>query len=346
MPFGADFVPDLGLVSGVVPNPNITWEEANLTNFGVDASFWNGMLGFVVDVFKQRRSNILTRRDLSVPGFTGFELPVENIGVVENKGIEFQVTHEKRTSSFSYNLGANIAYARNKIIDIDEAQNVPDWQKAEGNVLGANLLYESLGIIRTQAQLESLPLYPGTRIGDLYYKDLNGDGKISASDRNRVNRTDVPEITFGFNAGMEYKDFTFFMNFAGASNFWQQYQIYSSEGISNLEDVLSNRYTDGSMDSKYPRIPRLSSQSEPSAVPSTFWQKDASYLKLRNVELSYNLSSSLIDKAGIGALSVYINRSNLITLDHIKWADPEATGALTNSYPQSKIFNVGFNLTF
>ncbi|WP_236977192.1 SusC/RagA family TonB-linked outer membrane protein [Membranihabitans maritimus] len=346
VPFGADFVPDLGLVSGVVPNPNITWEEANLTNLGVDVSFWGGELGFVVDVFKQRRTNILTRRDLSVPGFTGFELPLENIGVVENKGIEFQVNHQKHTKTFSYRLGANIAYARNKIIDIDEAQNVPDWQKAEGHILGAELLYESLGIIRTQEQLESLPLYPGTRIGDLYYKDQNGDGVISASDRVRTDRTNVPEITFGFNAGMEYKDFTLFMNFAGATNFWQRFRHYASEGLSTLEDLLSNRYTEGSMDSKYPRLPRLSSQSEPSGIPSTFWQRNASYLKLRNVELSYTLPVSLLNAIGFESLDVYINGSNLLTIDKLKWADPEATGDLANSYPQSRVFNVGFNLTF
>ncbi|WP_236971129.1 SusC/RagA family TonB-linked outer membrane protein [Membranihabitans marinus] len=346
LPFGADLVPDLGLVSGVVPNPNITWEEANLTNIGIDAGFWEGKFGFEIDVFKQRRSNILTQRNLSVPNFTGLVLPVENIGIVENKGIELQLNHQDYKGDFSYRLGANVSYARNKIIDIDEAQNVPEWQKSEGNVLGSTLLYESLGIIRTQEQLESLPLYPGSQIGDLYYRDFNEDGKITASDRIRTDHTNVPEVTFGFNAGFEYKDFSLFMNFAGATNFWQQYRIYSSEGVSNLEDVLANRYTEGSMDSKYPRLPRLSSESEPSGLPSTFWQKDATYLKLRNVELTYTLPDAVIEKLGIGSLNIYVNGSNLLTFDSLKWADPEATGALANSYPQAKIYNIGFNLSF
>ena len=252
MVFGQTQIANQGLVAGVTPNLDITWEVATSYNVGMDASFWRGLLGFDLDIFKQRRSHILATRDLAVPAYTGFKLPSENIGIVDNSGFEFQVYHSKTISEITYRIAGNIAYAKSKIIDIDEAQNVPEWQKAEGHMLGAEKFYKALGILRTQADMDNNVLYTGSQLGDLYYEDVDKNGVIDNKDMVMTDKTNIPEVTFGLNLSANYKGFTLWANFAGATRYWQYYHVNARIAINQLEDVIVNRYTPGSMDSKYP----------------------------------------------------------------------------------------------
>jgi len=228
--FGETPTQSLGLTAGVTPNPNVTWEVATISNLGLDGSLWNGLLGFTADVFQQRRSNILATRSLAIPSFTGLSLPNQNIGIVENKGFEIELSRSRTIRNFSYRIAGNIAYSANKVIDISEASNVPDWQKAEGHAIGADKYYISTGIIRTQEELDKIPVYPGTKVGDLKYKDVNDDGKISAEDMVRLDKTSIPQITYGFNLSMNYKAFSLFANFAGASKVWQPFRFQALLG--------------------------------------------------------------------------------------------------------------------
>src|SRR5690606_38289809 len=175
------------LLTGVAPNQRITWEVAENSNLGIDASFWEGALGITFEVFKQRRSNILTARSTEVPIYTGLVLPDENIGIIENKGFEVSLTHRNNPSPdrLSYTVSGNLGYAKNKILDISEPQDMPAYQKAEGSMIGTQLLYEAVGIFRTQEQVDSNPVMPGTQVGDLQYRDINNDGTINAADRVR-----------------------------------------------------------------------------------------------------------------------------------------------------------------
>src|SRR5699024_4564395 len=155
--FGQTPTSTLGIEPGVTPNPNVTWEAVKTVNIGLDGLFWNGLLGFSIDVFQQRRENILTKRNLEIPAYANLELPDENIGVVENKGIELEISHRNRISggnSLSYSISGNIAFSKNNVIDVSEAQDVPNYQKAEGSILGAGLYYETLGIFRTQEEVD------------------------------------------------------------------------------------------------------------------------------------------------------------------------------------------------
>jgi len=351
MSFGSSPVATSGLVAGVTPNPNITWEVGTTANIGMDASFWNGLLGFTVDMFKQTRSNILATRDLAVPVYTGLSLPNENIGIVVNKGIELELTHTKVMGDFSWRLAGNVSYSHNNVVDISEAQNVAEWKKAEGHVLGATTYYHALGIFRTQAEVDAVPIYPGTKVGDLQYEDKDGDGKITANDMYTMDKTSMPEIVFGLNLSLNYKNFSLWANFTGASNVWQYYVVNARVAVSQLEDVIINRYTPGSMDSKYPRLPTLEgigggSGGEVDGLRSDFWLKDATYGRLKTLELSYNLPPNLLSKVNLKALKLFINGQNLFTIDNVKWADPENTASGLDYYPQSKIYNLGINLTF
>jgi len=344
--FGQTPTPTLGLVANVSPNPNITWEVATITNLGLDGSLWNGLLGFSVDLFKQKRSNILASRNLAVPVFTGLILPNENIGVVENKGIELQLSHRKTMGEFSHRISANVAYSKNRVIDISEASNVPEWQKAEGHVIGASLYYKSLGIFRTQEEINKSPILSGTVAGDLKYEDVNGDGKITAADRVRMDRTNTPEITFGFNYFLSFKNFSLFANFAGQTRAWQNFNLHAKLDQNSYAELIENRYRPGSMDSKYPILATSGSQNQVSSFPSDFWYWDASFIRLKTLEIGYDFPKQFLSRFKISGLRVYANGNNLFLIDKMKFVDPETNENTGNFYPQTKLYNFGFNLNF
>ena len=344
--FGQTPTQSVGLTAGVSPNPNITWEVLKTANMGLDASLWNGLLGITVDVFKQTRSNILATRDRSVPIYTGLILPAENIGIVENKGIELELTHRKVLGNFSYRIAGHFAYSHNTIINISEPQNVPVWQRATGHELGADLYYHAIGIFRTQAEIDKAPIYEDTKVGDLQYEDVNGDGKITSADQVMMNRSNIPDITFGLNFSISYKRLFLSANFSGQGKAWQFFHKEARLGANTLQDLITNRYTPGSMNSKYPWLPTVETYEEVSGLQSTFWLKDASFVRLKAIELEYDLPQYLLSKLKITNLSVFVNGNNLFTWDKLKWYDPEGSNAGGYFHPQNKIYNMGLNLTF
>ena len=145
---------------------------------------------------------------------------------------------------------------------------------------------------------------------------------------------------------MNYKGFSIWANFAGATRVWQYFHVNARVAINQLEDVILNRYTIGSMDSKYPRLPTLETRTEVSGLGSTFWLMDASYVKLKTLEFGYDLPDKWISALKIGGIRVYANGNNLFTIDKLKWNDPESTSNTNANYPQQKVFNLGFNLNF
>ncbi len=353
--FGTPSSPSPVIYGNVSPNPNVTWEVASIANAGVDGQLFGDLLGFTFDIFKQKRSNILTTRDLAIPAYTGLILPAENIGVVENKGFEISLNHRKNLSiakKFNYLLSGNFAFSRSKVIDVAEAGDVPDYQKMEGHILGAGLFYEALGIIRTEEQLSSLPIIPGTIVGDLYYKDINKDGKIDALDRVRMDKSHIPEITYGFNISANYMNFSLFAHFSGVARVhWFLYEI--ARIVRNApEELLANRYTPGSMDSKYPWIPTWEPNTEVSGMLSTFWLQNASFLRLKTLEVAYNLPEGLLSKFKVNRTRIFLSGSNLFTLTGIKRGyDPEGANdgnryGSAHFYPQTKVFNLGVQLAF
>jgi TonB-dependent starch-binding outer membrane protein SusC len=348
MGFGLPSAQTNGLVEGVSPNPYITWEVATTENIGVDASLWKDLFGFSIDIFKQKRSNILATRSLSIPFYTGLSLPAENIGVVENRGFEIEVNHSKSMGDFSWRVAGNVTYSHNNVVDISEAQNVPEWQKLQGHVLGATKYYHALGIFRTQEEVNTAPIFVGTQVGDLQYEDKNGDKEITAADMTTMDKTNIPQIVYGLNLSLNYKNFSFWANFAGAGNVWQYYHLNARIAMNQLEDIIVNRYTPGSMDSKYPRLPTLETEDsgEVDGLASDFWLKNASYVRLKTLELSYNVPTSWLSKVKIQSLRMFLNGQNLFTIDNLKWADPENTSTTASYYPQSKIYNLGINITF
>ena len=333
-----------GVARGLSPNPNITWEVASTYNIGLDASFWNGLLGVTFDLFKQKRSNILTARNASIPEYTGLKLPNENIGEVENKGFELELSHFNKVHDWQYSISGNVSFARNKILDIDEAANAQAWQMRTGHSMGTELYYDALGIYRTQEDIDNTPHPIGTKIGDLQYRDINDDGIIDSKDQIRLDKTNIPEIVFGLNLGISYKNFDFSALFQGQARAWRYIYLQSGLQGNTLKDLAVNRYSESNPNSKYPHLTSYS--TEISGYRSTFWLKNSSFLRLKNIEIGYSVPNSLLDKVKIQKLRLYVSAFNLFTIDGLKWFDPEGDSETGAFYPQNKIFNFGLNLTF
>src|SRR5690606_31802379 len=155
--------------------PNITWEVSENRNFGLDADLWNGGLSINVDYFYEKRRQILITRSASVPDYTALELPLENLGKVDNRGVEAVVNHQRQIGEFSYNLGGNLTYNDNKIVFMDEPQDVAPYRKQEGRPMGSWVVYQTDGLYRTQEEINNSAHLQGTKPGDIKYVDVNGD---------------------------------------------------------------------------------------------------------------------------------------------------------------------------
>lgn len=342
--------PDIvkGISVGVVPNPNITWEVAKKYNVGIDASFWNNSLDLTVDVFKERRSNILRPRNASVPAFTGQSRPDENIGIVENKGVEISLVHNRKWREVNFQIGGNFTFVRNRVIFVDEVPNPIKYQMATGRPLDAGLYYKAIGIFQDSAQLNKYPHLLNARPGDLIFEDVNGDGKIDASDRIRVNRNQYPEIIYGLTMGASWRNFDFSMLWQGQAHSVQYILLESGSTGNFFAEDAANRWRPGAPSNKFPRVDDKMYTSINGANPNTFWLKNTDFIRLKNLEIGYNLPAKLLSRFRINSLRIYANGFNLLTFDKLKYInlDPEGNSNTGVFYPQQKIYNVGLNLKF
>ena len=184
-----------GIYANIMPNPNITWEKSTKFDVGFDATLWNGLLGAEFTYFRERRTDLLTARNLSVPNTLGFSgLPDENIGEVKNHGVELRLTHRRNMEEFSYSLEYNMSYAKNEIVFMDETPNAEEYQNQTGHPVGAGLYYKSDGIFNTEEELNSYPHASGTQVGDIKIVDLNNDGVIDSDDQYRFDYSSTPRF--------------------------------------------------------------------------------------------------------------------------------------------------------
>ncbi len=351
-PFGTGTLTDNTTVAqvGTVANPNITWETAESINIGIDAAFFENRINFTLDVFKENRNDVLAPRNVSVPDFVGLVLPDENIGKTENKGFEAILGYRDNLGKVGFNAEANFAYAKNTLVFQDAVAPAEPYQNLEGRPIGSVLLYDAIGIYKTQQDLDNFPSAAGAGIGDLIYTDTNGDGEITPNDRIAFERTNIPEITFGLNLGLTYKGFDFNALIQGQAN--ANLQIGAIYGQGDTSYVLRNAYTPDTPNSILPRIggpESLRNGYNAAEFPSTFWQRDASFVRLRTLQLGYTVPNKPLNSVGISGLRIYLSGSNLLTFDKLKkdgLADPELTDGLAWQIPQQQIFNLGANITF
>lgn len=340
------------IIPGTIPNPKVTWEVARTWNVGLDGRIFNGMLGWELEYFHTRRSNILCTRNASIPYYTGLtnNLPDENIGIVSNRGVELQLTHENRVANgeFLYRIGGNIMYARNRIEYMDETPwgEGHEYMNATGHPMGAELYYQVIGINKTQEDLEKYPQMAGATLGDFIFADLDGNGVIDTYDRKRCDLTTVPELVFGLNFEAQWKGFDLSVLFQGQGRARYYYAPLMDPVSGNVErEAAEKAWTLNNTDSDWPRLG--SNVSNGHTTRSSFYYRDASFLRLKNVELGYTFNQAMFGtKVGIRSLRIYIAGYNLLTFSGLKNVDPETDDESYQNYPQMRIFNAGVKLTF
>lgn len=334
------------LQEGVAPNKNVTWETATQKNIGLDLQFLKGDLAVTVDYFHNRRTDILWKRNASVPSTSGLRMPDENLGEVVNQGIDFNIDYRHQWGDFRFGANLNGVWAKNKIIFWDEAPGVPVYQQSTGHPIGADLYYDAIGIFRDQAQVEATPHWPGARPGDIIFRDVNGDGAIDGLDRVRNDRSRTPRFTTGLNLTLGWKDFDFACLLQGAFGgvFYQDTE--SGDFANFLKSFYDNRWTEDNPNASYPRTYNRSNEYFINQR-NTFWLHKTDYVRLKNIELGYTLPKAITQKAGIEHLRFYVSAYNLFTIaPDMDDYDPENTSERGYNYPLNRVINFGATLTF
>ena len=335
------------LYQTVTPNPMITWEVGNNYNFGFESMFLDNRLAFEADLFYERRSDILVTRDASVPRFTGISLPDENFGIVDNRGMELVASFNDRRGDLRYRVNGNFAFARNKIVEYDEPERSVPWQVRTGYPMGTLLLYESAGIFRDWDHVNSLPSVGGARPGDIIIVDTDGDGQITPDDRILFPRTTTPEITFGFNFNVGYRNWELSALIQGQSRTLRYLYTDERQGTAGnyFQYDADGRWTPENPDASKPRAFERGEEYWRRSHITDHHYVDCSFARLKNLQLSYTLPRSFRETLGLKDARVYFVGQNLLLLySGNPVMDPEVSGM--GSYPIMKVMSFGAQISF
>ncbi len=353
-----------GVVEGRSSNPNLTWERVLKTNIGAEMAFWKKNITLTVDVFKETTDNILANRQ-TLPGIVGVGVPPENLGKMENKGFELDFGLNNNIGKFNYQVKANYSFARNKILYQDEVTPRYDYQLRTGQRFGQYFGLIDQGFFNTWDEVNDpkRPVYGWNnnklQPGDLKFKDVNGDGKVDDFDQVAIGFSNVPEVTYGLSLVVEYKGFSLSTLFQGVTNVSISYtrrfnQAFFDATPAGAPDYLIESWTAERYAAGLPiKFPRFSvgngTGTQNNYRSSTFFLADASYLRLKNVEVGYNFTNRILRKVGLSSARVFANANNLITWSKVyKGVDPESPPTATNflPYPLVRTINMGLNINF
>ena len=356
---------------------DLIWEESRKQDLGIDLKLFNDDLSIVFDLFKERRENILLKREHSMPSFLGYNTsaPYGNIGIIENKGFDGTIEYNKRINKdWVIALRGNVTFNKDKWIQGELPEQKYEWMNQYGcNINGAKG-YVAEGLF-TQAEIDDMARWEslsaankaitpkpfasqfGTvKAGDIKYKDLNNDGQIDAYDQTYISRGDVPTTVYGFGFTVGWKDLSVGMMFqgvAGAERVLNGSSINpfnGGGGSGNLYSNIDDRWTEENPDQNA-FYPRLSYGSETTSSinnfqKSTWWVRNMNFLRLKTLQLSYNLPKPWVNKVHLKNAAVYVMGTNLFTLSRFKLWDPELNTDNGASYPNTTSYSVGINFTF
>jgi TonB-linked SusC/RagA family outer membrane protein len=341
-----------------IPNMNITWEKANQMDVGFETYLLNHKLFFEFDYFDYRRSNILWRRNASIPQSTGLTLPRENIGKVTNHGVDFQIRYQDKVGKVGYNVSLNGGYARNKITFWDEAPGREAWQVSTGHPIPTNpdnvdedLYYQAIGIFRDQAAVDAYPHWENARPGDVIFKDVNGDGKITGLDRVRSDKNNVPRFTGGLKLGISYRQFDLSALLQGAAGAVRFVSMESGLIGNFTKSFYDNRWTPDNPDASGPRAYNRDAEYWRNNR-NTFFLYNSDYIRLKTLELGYSVPRPLAGRLGFQNIRFFASAYNLLTFTsrEMKDFDPESNnndiGGQGQPFPSQKVINGGISLTF
>ncbi|MBC7934046.1 MAG: TonB-dependent receptor [Rhizobacter sp.] len=360
---GSTFAGFNGLREGATGNPDVTWERSVKRNIGLEMRLLNEKLRFTGDIFDEVRSDILATRQ-TISNIAGLSQPAANLGKMENKGYEAELTFSDIVGDLGYRIAANYTFARNKVLFRDEVANLYSYQNRTGQSLGQNYTLIADGIYNTWDEVNDAkrPVYSmvaNNRVqpGDLIFRDVNGDGIINDFDQVPTGYSNLPEVTYGVSLGANYHGFDLSVLFQGVdhvSHYYTRFQRGTGYGQAPPEgsaSYMNESWTPERYAAGLPiKFPRFSVNATPNNAGSSFWLADASYLRIKNVEVGYAVNAGMLRKIGISSCRVYANANNLFTWKKVyAGIDPEntATGDTnTEPYPLVRTINFGLNINF
>ena len=363
---GTGLLPDAK--ENTMGNPDVTWEKVAKQNYGIDLKMFDSRLSLTADVFFEKRKDILSTRN-TLPAITDINLPKINLGKVNNHGYELSLGWNDRAGKVDYWLKANVSYAKNKIIYMDEVVPNEPYMAETGRSTGLTYGYifdrflqkddfDADGNLKKDENgRQILPqMALGTpRPGDALFKDLNGDGVINGDDKTRFGYAERPDYVFGFLGGLKWKNFEFSMQWTAAMNASRMLdgEYRNAFGSTNsrmlLKFLADGRWTEENPNSRFPRLTFMNKSHY--LQTSDLWLMNGSYLRLKTAEISYTLpQKDFLKKVGIESVRFYCNGYNLLTLfsdlNDID-IDPEGvTDGGNNNYPNIRIYNFGVNISF
>ena len=356
---------------------DLIWEESRKQDLGIDLKLFNDDLSIVFDLFKERRENILLKREHSMPSFLGYNTsaPYGNIGIIENKGFDGTIEYNKRINKdWVIALRGNVTFNKDKWIQGELPEQKYEWMNQYGRNINGAKGYVAEGLF-TQAEIDDMARWEslsaankaitpkpfasqfGTvKAGDIKYKDLNNDGQIDAYDQTYISRGDVPTTVYGFGFTVGWKDLSVGMMFQGVAgaervlNGSSVNPFNGGGGSGNLYSNIGDRWTEENPDQNA-FYPRLSYGSETTSninnfQKSTWWVRNMNFLRLKTLQISYNLPKPWVNKVHLKNAAVYVMGTNLFTLSRFKLWDPELNTDNGASYPNTTSYSVGINFTF
>lgn len=354
-----------GVRQGLIGNPNITWETAKKKNLGLDLGLMED-LSLAFDYYVENRSDILISRG-TVPEFQGVPLgniPKVNMGEVDNSGYEIELIYNKYISQdLSINFRGNYGYNSNTVKFLDEQIRDESYVhrfRATGYPIdqawGYRIDYSNgNGMFNSQEELDAFKVHTrygfgDPRVGDFKYLDLNGDGIVNDKDQAPIGYSSIPKVTYGLALNLRYKGLDLAIFFQGVSKYSSN---YSQQGV--YEYIIQGTYFDYHKTAWTPEryaageeitYPALSTHSTTNHAANEFFIMDRSFLRLKNLEIGYNLPSNLLSKVELNAMRIYVGSQNLLTWDKLRMGhlDPEQNDPI--GYPITKMINFGFNASF
>ncbi|MBJ6367189.1 SusC/RagA family TonB-linked outer membrane protein [Snuella sedimenti] len=337
-----------GAAQTSLPNPDVTWETSAQTNFGLDATLLNGKLDLVVDYYLKDTEDILRPINISsVVG--GLAPPTVNLASVRNKGFEFLANYDDTIGDeFEYGISFNFTTIDNEVTKLPTPQIGGISRIIEGSPINEFYTIKMLGIFQNQAEIDAHGAQPDARPGDIKFEDLDNSGDIGDGDRQAAGSS-IPDFTYGFSLGASYKGFDFSMLWQGVEGVkaiteHENKPFFNGAGIPKF--WAENSWTPENPSTQYPRLVRSSNYVNNIWRNSTFLLQDASFLRLKNVQLGYSLPSKVLEKMKISQLRVYVNASNPITITKYRGLDPEKDlfGG-RGSYSNVQVYSLGLNIS-
>lgn len=352
-----------GVKASGLANPDLKWEESEQLDFGLDFGFFNNALTFTADYYKKKTNGMLM--EMNIPFYVGEAKPIGNVGKMENSGIELEAAYKFRVSDWNFRVSANASYLKNKLIEygnesgwenLDSFQGTGDISRAEnGKPFPFFYGYKTAGIFQNTDEVNAYKndkgelLQPTAVPGDVRFVDVDGNGIIDANDRTDIGKG-MPDWTFGFNLGVNWKNFDLNMMWQGtAGNDIYDATRRTDIATSNLPSWMLNRWTGEGTSN---RIPRFVQGDNVNWQSSDLYVYDGSYLRLKNIQLGYTLPAALTQKVFISSLRFYVAAENLFTFTKYHGFDPEISSGGTSLgidygvYPQARVWTIGASLSF